>query len=336
MRHLPKFPLAVLVFVLLAAAPGAAMLLGQPYYLTFLSRVMIFAMAALGLNLVLGFGGMTSLGHAAFFGIGAYVVGLMMHHGISNGFAHFALVLAIGALGALAIGAVCLRTGGLSFIMLTLAFAQLLYFIGSGLKPYGGDDGFSFRGRSEFFGTAVLNGEVPLYYFILGWLALATFSVQRIVRSRFGMALQGIKSNEARAASIGLNAYRYKLVAFVISGAICAVAGGLLANLSQFVSPSYMHWSRSAEMLMMILLGGISTVLGPLAGAAMMMFLEEGLGHITKHWQAPMGIILMLVVMFARNGLAELGGRLRTLVVPARVIAPESAPAGTHHDASGR
>jgi branched-chain amino acid transport system permease protein len=280
--------------------------LGQPFYLTFMSRVMVFGLAAMGLNLVLGFGGMTSLGHAAFVGLGAYTVGLMMQWGVSDGFAHFAAVLLVGALASLAIGAVCLRTGGLSFIMLTLAFAQLLYFIFTGLKQYGGDDGFSFRGRSQFFGLPLLDGEVPLYYFILGWLVLAAVLLQRIVRSRFGMALQGIRSNEARAASIGLNTFRYKLAAFVISGVICAVAGGLLANLSQFVSPAYMHWSRSAELLLMVLLGGVSTVLGPLAGAVLLLFLEEGLSHLTQHWQAPMGIILVLVVMFARNGLADL------------------------------
>lgn len=296
--------------VALALVPALAAAIDEPYYLTFVSRVMIFGLAALSLNLVLGFGGMTSLGHAAFLGIGAYTVGLLMHHGVSNGFVHFAAVMALGALASLLIGAVCLRTGGLSFIMLTLASAQLLYFVGSGLRQYGGDDGFSFRGNSEFFAGLPLSDDVVLYYFILAWLAAATWLVHRIVHSRFGLALRGIKSNPARSGSIGLHAYRYQLVAFVISGTICAIAGALLANLAQFVSPSYMHWSRSAEMLLMVLLGGLASVGGPLLGAAAYLLLEEGLGLLTPHWQAPMGLILVVIVMFARNGLAELYCRI--------------------------
>ncbi|MDO8770913.1 MAG: branched-chain amino acid ABC transporter permease [Burkholderiaceae bacterium] len=306
--------LPIVVFGVLAAAPMIAHLLNQAYYITFLSRVMIFGLAALSLNLVLGFGGLTSLGHAAFMGVGAYCVGLLMQYGVTNGFVHFTVVMVLGALIALLIGSICLRTSGLAFIMLTLAFAQLLFFIGTGLKQYGGDDGFSFRGRSDFGLLGSLGNETALYYFILGWLALATFIVARVVDSRFGMALRGIKSNEARMTSIGLHPYRYKLVAFVISGTICSVAGGLLANLAQFVSPSYTHWSRSAEMLLMVLLGGMSSIMGPLAGAAVFMVLEDVLGHFTIHWQAPMGLILMLIVIYARNGLSDIGELLAGLV----------------------
>jgi branched-chain amino acid transport system permease protein len=296
------------LFLLLAFVPLLAQAFNQAYYITFLSRVLVFGLAAMSLNLLVGFGGMTSLGHAAFLGVGAYGIGLLMQHGVSNGFVHFAAVMVLGAVTALLIGAICLRTGGLAFIMLTLAFAQLLFFIGTGLKQYGGDDGFSFRGRSDFGPLGSLSSEVSLYYFILAWLAFAALVRTRLVESRFGMALRGIKGNEARMTSIGLHAYRYKLVAFVISGTLCAVAGALLANLAQFVSPSYAQWSRSAELLLMVLLGGMASVLGPLAGAAAFLILEEVLGQFTSHWQAPMGIVLMLTVLYARNGLTDIGG----------------------------
>ena len=314
------FP-AILVFSLLALAPLVAHWLNQGYYITFLSRVMVFGLAALSLNLLVGFGGLTSLGHAAFMGLGAYAVGLLMHHGVTNGYVHFLLVLCLGAFGALCIGAICLRTNGLAFIMLTLAFAQLLFFIGTGLKQYGGDDGFSFRGRSQFGILGKLDSEVTLFYFILAWLALGTYVIHRVTGSRFGASLRGIKSNEARMVSIGLDPYRYKLVAFVIAGTLCSVAGGLMANLAQFVSPAYTHWSRSAELLLMVLLGGMSTLVGPIIGAAFFLILEEVLGQWTSHWQAPMGLALMLIVMFARQGLSDLPGLLT------RVIRKRSEPA---------
>lgn len=308
--HRLRDPLLWVVLILLLLPPVAHALNG-PFYVSFATRVMIFGMAALSLNLVLGFGGMTSLGHAAFMGIGAYTVGLLMFHGISSGLLHFAAAIAFGALASLLVGAVCLRTGGLSFIMLTLASAQLLYFIGSGLKQYGGDDGFSFKGRSDFGGLLPLDNATVLYFFVLAWLVLTAWIVRRVVQSRFGIALRGIKSNEARAVSIGVHAYRYRLAAFVLAGALASVAGALLANLSQFVSPAYMHWSRSAELLLMVLLGGMSSVIGPLIGAAAFLLLEEGLGVLTKHWQAIMGLVLVVIVMYARNGLGDLGRLFR-------------------------
>ncbi len=298
-----------LVLLLLALAPPLAAFADNAYVVPFLTRVAIFGLAATGLNLALGFGGLTSLGHAAFMGVGAYAVGMLMASGVDNGWLHIAVVLVAGALTSLVIGALALRTSGISFIMLTLAFAQLLYFIATGLKTWGGDDGFSFRGRSNFGSPAWLAGDVTFYYVVLACLALGVLCVSRIVASRFGAALAGIKSNEARMASIGLHPYRYKLVAFVVSGTICAVAGGLLAELTQFVSPSYMHWSRSAELLLMVLLGGMASGVGPLLGAVVYLCLEEALGRFTTHWQAPMGLILVAVVLFAREGIADAFGR---------------------------
>jgi branched-chain amino acid transport system permease protein len=295
----------LLLAALLLLLPAAAMLAGQSYYITFATRVLVFAIAALSLNLVLGFGGMTSLGHAAFMGIGAYTVGLLVQNGITNGWMHFAAAIFAGAALALVVGAVCLRTSGLSFIMLTLAFAQLLFFVASGLKQYGGDDGFSFRGNSDFGPWLQLDKPLAMYLFVLAWLGFSAWLVRRVVESRFGTALRAIKSNEARAASVGLPAYRYKLVAFVLAGSLCAVSGALLANLTQFVSPAYLHWSRSAELLLMVLLGGMGGVVGPVVGAAALLVMEETLAAWIPHWQAAMGLLLVAAVMFARNGLAD-------------------------------
>jgi branched-chain amino acid transport system permease protein len=297
-------PLLLLV-ALLALLPLVAQLAGQTYYITFATRILVFAMAAVTLNLILGFGGMTSLGHAAFMGIGAYTVGLFMHHGVTNGWIHFAGAIGVGALLALVIGAVCLRGAGLSFIMLTLASAQLLFFIASGLKQYGGDDGFSFRGHSDFGSWLPLANPVAMYMFTLAWLAFTAWLVRRVVQSRFGSVLRAIKSNEARAASVGLPSYMYKLAAFSIAGALCSVSGALLANLAQFVSPAYMHWSRSAELLLMVLLGGMGGVIGPVIGAGALLLMEEGLASLTPHWQAFLGLALVAIVMFARNGLVD-------------------------------
>lgn len=317
----------IAVFILLAAVPIVTASLGDAYLVTFISRVLVMGIAALSLNLALGFGGMTSLGHAAFMGVGAYTVGIMMSLGVVNGFTQFAVVIFLGSLTALGIGAMCLRASGLSFIMLTLAFAQLVYFVGVGLKQFGGDDGFSFKGRSVFTEWIDLNNDVTFYYFILTWLVMISVILQRVVSSRFGCALRGIKSNSARMSSLGLHPYRYNLVAFVISGTLCALAGALLANLTQFVSPSYMHWSRSAELLLMALLGGMATVLGPLAGAAAFLFLEEALGRVTQHWQAPMGVMLILVVLLAKNGLSDVGAFLTHLWSRVRAGNPDRLPA---------
>ena len=296
-----------LVFMLgLALLPPVTALLHQPFYVDLMARVMIFAIAAVSLNLILGFGGMVSLGHAAFLGLGAYVVGLSIANGLANGFAQLALVVAVAAAVALVIGAICLRTSGLYFIMITLALAQLLYFVGVGLKQYGGDDGFAFRGHSYFGAALPLANDTVLYYLIWAVLAGSLLLIDRIVRSRFGMALQGTRVNERRMRSLGLPTYRYRLAAFVIAGVLCALAGALLANLTQFVSPAYMHWTRSGELLIMVIMGGTASVFGPVLGATVYLLLEETLSSATEHWQAILGPILILVVFFGRGGLARL------------------------------
>jgi branched-chain amino acid transport system permease protein len=291
---------------LLALMPLVALAAGEPYYIALVTRIMIFAIAAVGLNLILGFGGMVSFGHAAFIGLGAYAVGLATYHGINDGYVHFALVVALSGFAALGIGAVCLRTSGLYFIMITLAFAQFLYFVGVGLKQYGGDDGFNFRGYSTFASWIDLGNRVTFYYVVWSVLVATILLIHRIVRSRFGMALGAIRSNEPRIQALGLATFRYRLTAFVMSGVICGIAGGLLANLSQFVSPAYMHWTRSGELLVMVIMGGSSSVFGPVIGATLLLLLEEILSSYTEHWQLLLGPILILIVLFAKKGLVSM------------------------------
>lgn len=296
----------MLLMLALALVPPVADAAGNGYFAQTIARAMVFGMAAASLNLALGYGGMVSFGHAAFLGLGAYAVGMLMDAGITNGYVQFALLLAVGAAAALVIGAICLRTSGLYFIMITLAFAQFFYYVGVGLKPYGGVDGFTFRGRSDFGAWLDLGNDTVFYYFVWAVLALSLLLIHRIIHARFGMALAGTRANERRMRSIGLPTYRYKLAAFVISGALCTVAGGLLADLTQFVSPDYMHWTRSGDLLIMAIMGGMSSVCGPVLGAIAYLLLEQGLGAVTEHWQAILGPILILVVLFARHGLMGL------------------------------
>jgi branched-chain amino acid transport system permease protein len=290
----------------LALVPVAASVADAPYYLGLFARVMVFAIAAVSLDLILGYGGLVSFGHAAYLGIGGYAVGILSFHGISNGFVHFAVAPAAAAAAALVIGFVSLRTVGVYFIMITLAFSQMVYFLGVGLNQYGGDDGLNIRRHSEFGTMLDLADPVVLYYFVLAVLVLLLFVGGRVVRSRFGMLLQGIRSNERRMVALGFPTFRYKLTAFVIAGAVCGLAGARFANLTLFVSPSIMHWTRSGEILMMVILGGIGTLIGPVLGAAAYLLLESVLARWSEHWQAILGPLLILVVLFSKSGLLGL------------------------------
>jgi branched-chain amino acid transport system permease protein len=277
--------------------------LSEPFYLTLTARIMIFALAAVGVNLVLSFAGLASLGHAAFFGLGAYIVGISISAGFLDGFAHLAMVLGATAVVALLAGVLCLRTSGLSFIMITLAFGQLLYFSGVGLKEYGGDDGFSYRGNSDFGTWLPLSNPTVLYYLIWVVLALVLILTWLLWQSKFGLALRGIKSNERRMTALGMHTYRYKLFAFVVSAEICAIAGFLLANLARFVSPAYMSWERSGDLLIMCLVGGVPNVFGPVFGAIVFLLLEEILASVTERWHLIFGPLLILLVLYANGGL---------------------------------
>jgi branched-chain amino acid transport system permease protein len=305
MRASPRILATAAVLLALAAVPPVAAALGQPFYLDLFRRIMIFAIAAVSLNLILGYGGMVSFGHAAYLGIGAYAVGILAHHGIDNGFLQFAVAIGASAAIALVIGAVSIRTSGVYFIMITLAFTQMLFYLGISLEEYGGDDGMRLAARSRFFGLD-LGSPTPFYYFVLGILAGFVYLVHRLVNSRFGMVIRAAKSNEARTRAIGFSPYPYKLAAFVIAGAMCGVAGALLVNQTAYLTPEFMNWTRSGEIMFMVILGGIATLVGPVLGAAALLLLEDVLAAWTTHWQIILGPILVLVVLFTKRGLAGL------------------------------
>ena len=292
--------------VLLAAVPLAAALLDQPFYLDLVRRIMIFAIAALSLNLILGYGGMISFGHAAYLGVGAYAVGVLAHYGIHNGFLQWALAIGASALVALAIGAVSIRTSGVYFIMITLAFTQMLYYLGISIEEYGGDDGMRLQVKSQFPGLIDLNDANAFYYLVLAILVLALFLGQRLVDSRFGMVIRAAKSNEVRTRSIGFSPYPYRLAAFVIAGAVCGLAGALLVNHTAYLTPEFMNWTRSGELMSMVILGGMESIAGPVLGAFALLLLEDALSGWTQHWQLVLGPLLVLSVLFLKRGLAGL------------------------------
>nr|WP_315479691.1 branched-chain amino acid ABC transporter permease [uncultured Rhodoferax sp.] len=287
----------------LCALPWAAAALGDSFYVTLATRILVFALAATSLNLILGFGGMVSFGHAAFVGVGAYTVGILMQHGITSAWLAWPLAMAVSALLALLIGAISLRTQGVYFIMITLAFAQMLYYLAVSLKAYGGDDGLSLPGRST---PGFELTDTALYYVTLALLVATVVGITRLLNARFGQALQAIRENEVRMAALGYAVLRYKLVAFTLAGALAGLAGALLANQGSFVSPSLMQWSQSGMLMVMVILGGVGHVLGGLVGAAAFLLMEEFLGHMTEHWQLGLGALLLLVVLVAPQGLMSL------------------------------
>jgi branched-chain amino acid transport system permease protein len=289
--------------VALALVPPIAALTNQPFYLDLFRRMMIFAIAAVSLDLILGYGGMVSFGHAAYLGIGAYAVGIPAYHGIQNGWLQWGLAIAASALIALVIGAISLRTSGVSFIMITLAFAQMLYYLGISLETYGGDNGMRLAARSRFGGIVDLREPTVFYYVVLAILVLFLALGSRLVESRFGMAVRAAKSNEARARAIGFSPLPYKLTAFVIAGGGGGLAGALLANQTEYLTPDFMHWTRSGEIMFMVILGGMGTLFGPVIGAVALLLLEDVLSALTAHWQIILGPILVLVVLFAKRGL---------------------------------
>ena len=299
----PHHILTLAGLALLALVPLYADVYDQPFYIDLFRRVMIFAIAALSLDLILGYGSMISFGHAAYLGVGAYAVGISSYYGVDNGFIQWPLAVAASAAVALVIGAISLRTSGLYFIMITLAFTQMLYFLGISVEEYGGDDGMSLYNRSEFAGTVDLYDDASFYYLVFGILAVLLYGSHRLVHSHFGMVLRGAKSNDRRMGAIGFPTYRYKLAAFVIAGSMCGLAGALLANQTEYITPDFMHWTRSGEIMIMVILGGMSTLVGPVLGAVAFLLLEDTLSAYTEHWQIILGPILILVVLFAKGGL---------------------------------
>ena len=294
--------LLIVVSGLLLVLPPVALALDEPFYLTVVGRIMIFAIAALSLDLILGFGGMISLGHAAYLGIGAYAVGILSFYGINNAWLQLTVAIFGSAAVAMIIGLICLRTSGIYFIMITLAMTQLLFFLGISLETYGGDDGLPID-RSIFFEAFDLGDEVNLYYLIFAFLLIITYFSWRLINSRFGMVIRGTQENETRMLAIGFSTFRYKLLAFMIAGSMCGLAGFLLANLTEFVTPEYMHWFRSGEIMIMVLVGGMGTLFGPLFGAAAYLLFEEVISGWTQHWMVIFGPLLVILVLFAKKGL---------------------------------
>jgi branched-chain amino acid transport system permease protein len=314
----------IAVLVLLPLYTGAT---GNTFLLTLFTRIVILAIAAVSLNLIMGFGGMVSFGHAAYLGIGGYVVGILAKEGVDSGFVQWPLALVLSGLFALAVGALSLRTRGVYFIMITLAFAQVAYYVANGLDRYGGDDGLTIQRRSDFGALIDLSNRTAFYYLCLAVLLATLYLVWRIVNSRFGMVIQGARSNERRMRAIGFPTFRYKLVCFVIAGVLCGLAGVLLANHTNFISPALMHWTRSGDLIVMAVMGGMGSVFGPVIGAITLLVLEEALPHligiatwvatgkeiaaVKEYWQLILGPMLLLIVLFARGGIDGLLTGLR-------------------------
>jgi branched-chain amino acid transport system permease protein len=300
--------LPVLIFACFALVPLALLLGPQSYVLAIVTRIMILALGAMSLDLLIGYGAMISFGHAAFVGLGAYCVAILASHGITDGFIQLAAVIATSIIFALITGAISLRTKGVYFIMITLAFGQMLFFLTTSLAAYGGDDGLTLAARSTFFGAKFLKNDLTMYYVTLGVLLGAYILLRAVVASRFGRVLRGIRENPVRMEAIGFAPYRYQLTAYVIAGMIAAVAGCLLANQTEFVSPAYASWQRSGDLIFAIVLGGLGSLHGAIIGAAVFSLLADILSHYTEHWAMLFGPILILVVLFARNGIGGLLG----------------------------
>jgi branched-chain amino acid transport system permease protein len=290
-------------FLILGFVPVLAAVANQPFYLDLFRRIMIFAIAAVSLDLILGFGGMVSFGHAAYLGLGAYAVAIPAFYGIHNGLLQWTLAVALSGLVALAIGAVSLRTSGVSFIMITLAFAQMLYYLGISIDAWGADDGMRLARRSDFGGVLDLTNAYIFYYVVFAVLVVLLWLGGRLVDARFGLVIRSAKSNEPRMRAIGFSTFRYKLTAFAIAGGVCGLAGALLANQTEYLTPSYMHWTRSGDIMVMVILGGMGTLYGPVLGAVVFLLLEDILSAWTVHWQVVLGPLLVLIVLYARQGL---------------------------------
>jgi branched-chain amino acid transport system permease protein len=315
----PRSVVVVVLLLLLAVLPVYAATTGNAFLVTLFTRILILGMAACSLNLILGYGGMVSFGHAVYLGIGGYAVGILASEGVPSGFVQWPLAIVVSALFALIVGALSLRTRGVYFIMITLAFAQLVYYFGVGLDRYGADDGLSIRQRSQFGDLINLSNRTQFYYLCFVLLLVTIYLIWRLVNSRFGMVIQGARSNDRRMRAIGFPTFRYRLTAFVIAGAMCGLAGALLANHTGFISPATMHWTRSGDLIVMVVLGGMGSSFGPLIGAVVLLALEEALPilikamasplfgdaavRIAEYWQIVLGPLFLLVVLFARGGI---------------------------------
>lgn len=300
--HSIAFWFNAVLLAVLALVPLYSTIAAEPFLMTFVSRVLVFAIAAISLNMILGYGGMVSFGHALYMGLGAYSVGILASHGVANGWLQVLVVMLSCALVGLLTGLISLRTTGIAFIMITLAFAQMFYYLFVSLKPYGGDDGMSLEARSNF-SLFDLGSPVTLYYVALIAVVSSLYVCARTVEARFGMVLRGCRLNERRMKALGFATTRYKLLAYVWSCMLCGMSGLLYANLTGFTSPAYLAWTVSGELIVMVVLGGMGTIFGPLVGALTLLLSEEILKAMTDHWMAILGPLIVLVVLTAKRGL---------------------------------
>ena len=284
---------------------------GLEFYLSAITRVLIYGIAACALNLVLGYAGLVSFGHAAFWGIGAYVTGILIQDGHTSGYVAFALSMLICAVLAACIGLISLRTKGVYFIMITLAFSQMLFYLMNSNKSYGGDEGFNLTRRLDFGFGWDLKNPFNFYLLVLFCLALTLWVISRIVNSRFGTVIQAQKDDELRAGAIGFNVFAFQLCVFMISGALTGLAGSLMANQQNYVSPALLNWTESGLLMMMVIFGGVGTVWGGLIGAVVILGLEEFLADYSEHFQFYVGWILLFVVLFLPEGLISLFDKKR-------------------------
>ncbi len=307
----------IVLTVLLLLAAVLLPLFANNFQISLASRIVIWTIAAISLNIILGYGGMVSFGHAAYLGIGGYAMGIMAHHGVTSGFLQWPMAMLASALWALAVGALSLRTRGVYFIMITLAFAQLIYFVAVGLEAYGGDDGLTIYHRSEFAGILSLKDRATFYWTCFALMLGAFYLCHRLVDSRFGMVLRGSKSNDLRMRALGFPTTRYRLTAFTLAGAMCGLAGALLANQTDFISPAMMRWTASGDLIVIVVLGGMGSLFGPLYGAIAFFALEEYLKPAIDilhpgwgdYWMIIFGPLLVIVALYARGGLDSLFGR---------------------------
>ena len=304
----PRNAVVAVLLAAIALLPLYTALTGNTFVMTLFTRVLILALAAGSLNLIMGYGGMVSFGHAVYLGLGGYAVGILAKEGFNAGLLQWPAAIAVSALFALVVGALSLRTRGVYFIMITLAFAQMVYYVAIGLERYGGDDGLTIRTRSTF-GVVDLNNKTLFYYLCFAILIASIYLISRLVNSRFGLVIQGVRSNERRMRAIGFAVFRYKLACFVIAGALCGLAGALLANHTNFISPAMMFWTRSGDLMVMVVLGGLATPFGPLIGTVTFLLLEEALSRVTEYPGLFLGPALLLVAIYLHGGIEGLLAR---------------------------
>ena len=296
----------VLLALVLGVIPVLSMWSGQNHWVPLLTQIMIFALAALSLDLVLGIGGLVSFGHAAFIGLGAYTTGILVKEGMGDTLLALPLSMLVCALFAYLTGLVALKTRGVVFIMITLAFSQMVFFATQSLYRYGGDDGLTLPMRTPFLGQSIFTNKMIFYYFAWACLLLCLSGLIRLVQSRFGRVLLGSRDNEIRMAALGYDVFNVRLAAYTLSGMIAGISGFLIANQTEFVSPAYASWQRSGDLIFMVILGGVGSLWGAVAGAFAFLLLEEGLSGLTEHWKVIFGPMIIVFVLFSRGGLARL------------------------------